>query len=61
LIEEVLARHPGPVADYRKGKVQSFTFLVGAVMKASGGKANPQVINELLRSRLDAGAAGGSR
>jgi len=61
LIEEVLAQHPGPVADYRKGKVQSFTFLVGAVMKASRGKANPQLINELLRSRLGAGAAGGSR
>jgi aspartyl-tRNA(Asn)/glutamyl-tRNA(Gln) amidotransferase subunit B len=61
LIEEVLAQHPGPVADYRKGKVQSFTFLVGAVMKASRGKANPQLINELLRSRLEAGAAGGSR
>jgi len=61
LIEEVFAQHPGPVADYRKGKVQSFTFLVGAVMKASRGKANPQLINELLRARLEAGTAGGSR
>ncbi len=61
MIEEVLAQHPGPVADYRKGKVQSFTFLVGAVMKASRGKANPQLINELLRSRLEEGAAGGGR
>jgi aspartyl-tRNA(Asn)/glutamyl-tRNA(Gln) amidotransferase subunit B len=61
MIDDVLAQHPGPVADYRKGKGQSFTFLVGAVMRASRGKANPQLINELLRSRLDAGATGGER
>jgi aspartyl-tRNA(Asn)/glutamyl-tRNA(Gln) amidotransferase subunit B len=53
IVDEVLAKHPGPVADYRKGKVQSFTFLVGAVMKASRGKANPKAVNELLRTRLE--------
>jgi aspartyl-tRNA(Asn)/glutamyl-tRNA(Gln) amidotransferase subunit B len=52
-IDDVLAQHPGPVADYRKGKVQSFTFLIGAVMKATRGKANPALVNSLLRARLE--------
>jgi aspartyl-tRNA(Asn)/glutamyl-tRNA(Gln) amidotransferase subunit B len=58
IVEGVLARHPGPVADYRKGKVQSFTFLVGAVMKASRGKANPKAVNELLQTLLERNAPG---
>jgi aspartyl-tRNA(Asn)/glutamyl-tRNA(Gln) amidotransferase subunit B len=60
IVEEVLAAHPGPVADYRKGKVQSLTFLVGMVMKASRGKANPQVANELLIARLKSEEPGGN-
>ena len=59
MIEQVLAQHPVPVADYRKGKMQSFTFLVGALMKASRGKANPKLLNELLRARLEKEATGG--
>jgi aspartyl-tRNA(Asn)/glutamyl-tRNA(Gln) amidotransferase subunit B len=58
IVEGVLAQHPGPVAEYRKGKVQSFTFLVGAVMKASRGKANPKSVNELLRTLLERSAPG---
>ena len=58
IVEGVLAQHPGPVAEYRKGKVQSFTFLVGAVMKASRGKANPKAVNELLRTLLERSAPG---
>jgi aspartyl-tRNA(Asn)/glutamyl-tRNA(Gln) amidotransferase subunit B len=58
IVDEVLAQHPGPVADYRKGKVQSFTFLVGAVMKASRGKANPKSVNELLQTRLERNTPG---
>jgi aspartyl-tRNA(Asn)/glutamyl-tRNA(Gln) amidotransferase subunit B len=54
IVEEVLAAHPEPVADYRKGKVQSLTFLVGMVMKSSRGKANPRAVNELLIERLKA-------
>jgi Asp-tRNA(Asn)/Glu-tRNA(Gln) amidotransferase B subunit len=38
--------------------VQSFTFLVGAVMKASRGKANPKAVNELLRTLLERNAPG---
>ncbi|HWR21622.1 MAG TPA: Asp-tRNA(Asn)/Glu-tRNA(Gln) amidotransferase subunit GatB [Verrucomicrobiae bacterium] len=59
IVEEVLAKHPGPVADYRKGKVQSLTFLVGMVMKSSRGKANPQVAGELLLTRLKGEEPGG--
>ncbi|MFH0871381.1 MAG: Asp-tRNA(Asn)/Glu-tRNA(Gln) amidotransferase subunit GatB [bacterium] len=54
LIEEVLAAHPGPVAEYKAGKEKSFTFLVGQVMKASRGKANPVLVNRLLQERLQA-------
>jgi aspartyl-tRNA(Asn)/glutamyl-tRNA(Gln) amidotransferase subunit B len=59
IVLSVLAQHPGPVADYRKGKVQSFTFLVGAVMKATRGKANPKAVNEILRACLEADASSG--
>ncbi|WP_337287045.1 Asp-tRNA(Asn)/Glu-tRNA(Gln) amidotransferase subunit GatB [Candidatus Methylomirabilis sp.] len=59
IVEEVLAAHPGPVADYRKGKVQSLTFLVGMVMKLSRGKANPPVARELLLMRLNSEEPGG--
>jgi aspartyl-tRNA(Asn)/glutamyl-tRNA(Gln) amidotransferase subunit B len=53
LIAEVLAAHPDPVAQYRGGKSTAFGFLVGKVMQAAGGKANPKRVNELLRRALD--------
>jgi aspartyl-tRNA(Asn)/glutamyl-tRNA(Gln) amidotransferase subunit B len=52
VVEEVLRAHPGVVADYRKGKKQAAGFLVGQVMKATQGKANPQLVNRLLAERL---------
>jgi aspartyl-tRNA(Asn)/glutamyl-tRNA(Gln) amidotransferase subunit B len=52
VVSEVLAAHPTVVADYRKGKKQAVGFLVGQVMKATGGKANPQLVNRLLAARL---------
>jgi aspartyl-tRNA(Asn)/glutamyl-tRNA(Gln) amidotransferase subunit B len=52
LVAEVLAKHPEQVGQYREGKVQVLGFLVGQVMKASGGKANPQQVNALLRAKL---------
>lgn len=52
MIDKVFQEHPGPVADYRGGKQKSFGFLVGQVMKASRGKANPQLVNELLKKKL---------
>ncbi|MCY0872144.1 MAG: Asp-tRNA(Asn)/Glu-tRNA(Gln) amidotransferase subunit GatB [Acidithiobacillus caldus] len=53
LIDAVLAKNPGQVADYRSGKEKLFGFFVGQVMKASQGKANPEQLNRLLRERLD--------
>ena len=44
-----------PVATYRKGKTGSLGFLVGAVMKRTAGKANPQLVNTLLKKALDSG------
>ena len=52
LIEEVLAANPMQVEDYRAGKEKAFNSLVGQVMKASRGKANPQQVNEVLRRKL---------
>jgi aspartyl-tRNA(Asn)/glutamyl-tRNA(Gln) amidotransferase subunit B len=51
-IGDVLAAHADKVADYRSGKDKLFGFFVGQVMKASGGKANPAVVNELLKKAL---------
>ena len=52
VVEEVVARHPQAVVDFREGKRQSLGFLVGQVMKATHGKANPQLVNQLLLERL---------
>ncbi len=53
IIDEVIAANPGNVEQYRAGKDKAFNALVGQVMKASRGKANPQQVNALLKSRLD--------
>ena len=52
IIEEVLGKNPGQVAQFKEGKQQVLGFLVGQVMKASGGKANPGKVNELLKKKL---------
>jgi aspartyl-tRNA(Asn)/glutamyl-tRNA(Gln) amidotransferase subunit B len=51
-IDEVMAKSPGQLADYRAGKDKLFGYFVGQVMKATGGKANPAQLNELLRKKL---------
>ncbi len=53
IVTDVLARNADAVAQYRSGKAATFGFLVGQVMKAAGGKANPKRVNELLRRALD--------
>ncbi len=53
-IADVLAANPDAVAQYRAGKTNAFGFLVGQAMKAMKGKANPKMINELLKAALDA-------
>jgi aspartyl-tRNA(Asn)/glutamyl-tRNA(Gln) amidotransferase subunit B len=52
-VDEVIATHTGPVAQYRSGQTKVLGFLVGQVMRATGGKASPGVVNDLLRRRLD--------
>ena len=53
-VKAVLESNVAAVAQYRKGKAGTFGFLVGQVMKSTDGKANPRVVNELLRAELDA-------
>mgnify|MGYP005841425067 CR=1 FL=1 len=53
MVDEVIAANPGQVEQYRAGKDKLFGFFVGQVMKASRGKANPQLVNDLLRRKLD--------
>ncbi|HEY4447190.1 MAG TPA: Asp-tRNA(Asn)/Glu-tRNA(Gln) amidotransferase subunit GatB [Steroidobacteraceae bacterium] len=51
-IEEVMAKNPAQLTEYRAGKDKLFGFFVGQVMKATGGKANPAQLNEMLRVKL---------
>jgi aspartyl-tRNA(Asn)/glutamyl-tRNA(Gln) amidotransferase subunit B len=53
LVTGVLGAHQDAVAQYRAGKRTTFGFLVGQVMKAAGGKANPRRVNDLLRRALE--------
>lgn len=52
LIDDIIAANPQQVADYRSGKDKLFGFFVGQAMKASGGKMNPQQLNDLLKKKL---------
>jgi aspartyl-tRNA(Asn)/glutamyl-tRNA(Gln) amidotransferase subunit B len=52
IIDEVMAANAEMVAQFRAGKEKAFNALVGQVMKASKGKANPQQVNDLLRQKL---------
>jgi aspartyl-tRNA(Asn)/glutamyl-tRNA(Gln) amidotransferase subunit B len=52
LVDEVLAANAKQVQDYRAGKDKAFNSLVGQVMKATRGKANPAQVNELLKKKL---------
>ncbi|WP_225767497.1 Asp-tRNA(Asn)/Glu-tRNA(Gln) amidotransferase subunit GatB [Inquilinus sp. Marseille-Q2685] len=53
VIDEVMAAQADKVVEYRSGKDKLFGFFVGQVMKASGGKANPALLNELLKKKLN--------
>ena len=57
VIDAVIDANPKQLADYRSGKDKLFGFFVGQVMKATGGKANPAQLNELLKSKLGGGNA----
>lgn len=51
-VDEVLSENPQSIEDIKNGKDRAFGFLVGQVMKKSKGKANPGVVNEILKSRV---------
>jgi aspartyl-tRNA(Asn)/glutamyl-tRNA(Gln) amidotransferase subunit B len=53
VVRQVIADNPKPVEQYRAGKTTTLGFLVGQVMKATGGKANPAIVNALVREALD--------
>jgi glutaminyl-tRNA synthetase len=53
IIDEVIAKNPDNVAKYKDGNSKLFGFFVGQVLKATGGKANPKVVNELVGQKLD--------
>jgi aspartyl-tRNA(Asn)/glutamyl-tRNA(Gln) amidotransferase subunit B len=52
-VARVIAENPAQADQYRGGKQQVLGFFVGQVMRATGGRANPQLVNELLRAALD--------
>jgi aspartyl-tRNA(Asn)/glutamyl-tRNA(Gln) amidotransferase subunit B len=52
IVDDVVASNPKSVDEYRAGKDKAFNALVGQVMKASRGKANPAQVNELLKKKL---------
>ncbi len=53
IVDQVIAENPGSAQDYRNGKKKAIGFLVGQVMRATKGKANPQLVNQTLRQRLE--------
>lgn len=53
IIQEVIAANPGPVEDFRQGKEKALGFLVGQVMRATRGQANPALVNELLKESMN--------
>ncbi len=52
IVDEILSSNPAQVAEYRAGKIKVMGFFVGAVMKASKGKASPDKVNEILLAKL---------
>ncbi|MEE8638364.1 MAG: Asp-tRNA(Asn)/Glu-tRNA(Gln) amidotransferase GatCAB subunit B, partial [Candidatus Margulisiibacteriota bacterium] len=52
IIKDVIKNNPDPVEEYKKGKKTAVGFLVGQVMKATEGRANPGLVNKLLAKEL---------
>jgi aspartyl-tRNA(Asn)/glutamyl-tRNA(Gln) amidotransferase subunit B len=53
IVERVIAENPGPVDNYRSGQKKAIGFLVGQVMKATKGQANPRLVNQTLQQKLE--------
>ena len=62
MVDAVLAANPTQLAAYRGGKTKLASFFTGQVMKESAGRVNPELMNRVLKRRLDeeAAAAGGA-
>jgi aspartyl-tRNA(Asn)/glutamyl-tRNA(Gln) amidotransferase subunit B len=52
ILDDVIAAHPAAVEDYRKGKKQAVSFLIGQAIRVSWGKANPSLLGKLLKTKL---------
>jgi glutaminyl-tRNA synthetase len=52
IIDEIIAKNPDNVAKFKAGNTKLLGFFVGQVLKATGGKANPKVVNELVAEKL---------
>ena len=52
LVHKVIAENPDKVKEYKSGKEKLFGFFVGQIMKASDGKANPKLVNDILKKKL---------
>ena len=52
IIEEILKQNQKAVDDFRKGKTNVFQFLIGQIMNRTRGKANPELVNKILKERL---------
>ena len=52
IIDEIIAKNPDNVAKFKDGNSKLLGFFVGQVLKATGGKANPQVVNKLVAEKL---------
>ena len=53
LVNQVLAEHPQSIVDFKSGRDKAFAFLVGKIMKMTKGKASPQIVNDLLKSKIN--------
>jgi Asp-tRNA(Asn)/Glu-tRNA(Gln) amidotransferase B subunit len=53
LIDDVIANHPENIAKFKAGNTKLLGFFVGQVLKATGGKGNPKVVNTLVAERLN--------
>ncbi len=56
VVSQVITANAQAVADYKAGKTQSLTFLIGQVMRVTMGRANPKLVNELLKKKLAVGS-----
>jgi aspartyl-tRNA(Asn)/glutamyl-tRNA(Gln) amidotransferase subunit B len=54
-VEKVLAANAKAVRDYQSGKQEALRFLVGQVMRETRGRANPELVNQILRQKLEGG------